>query len=344
VQSNARLIEEKNGLKYPSPGDAKSGWQKEWYHICIQAPGLDLLVNLNVSSDTRPSAPAGSRVARVVLMAHDGEWSGDIEPVDSRLVRVTPGEVAMCLGQNEIAFRDGKFELVAALQVYPLAVNVRLEPQCTPLGITHEVSVGHGAIGWFAIPRLSVTGHVVKGDRVYPLVDATAYHDHNWGHWLWGQDFSWEWGFGHLADGEESWTIMFDRTLNRARTRLLESTFALWRGEMLVKMFSRNEISVRPIGYQNPKKLFRIPRALAIAVPELGRDVPSQFEVTARSGPDHVSLVLTPRSEAQILIPNETDLETTIITEVLGTVQIAGEIRGRLFTAAGRGVFEFLAT
>ena len=344
MQSSVRLIEEKNGLKYPSPGDPRSGWQKEWYHVCILAPGLDLLVNLNVSSDTRPSAPVGSRAARVVMMGYDGTWSGDVEPVDSRLVRLIPGEVAIRLGQSELTFRDGKFELVAALQASPLVVNARLEPQCTPLGITHEVEVSHGSIGWFAVPRLSVTGHVVKGDRVYSLADATGYQDHNWGHWLWGQDFSWEWGFGHLTDGEESWTIVFDRTLNRARTRLLESTFALWRGEMLIKMFSRHEISVHPVGYQNPKNLFRIPRPLAIAVPELGRDVPRQFEVTARSGADHISLVLTVRSEAQILIPNETDLDTTIITEVLGAVQITGEIRGCQFAAAGRSVFEFLAT
>jgi hypothetical protein len=109
-------------------------------------------------------------------------------------------------------------------------------------------------------------------------------------------------------------------------------------------MFSRHEVSVRPIGYQNPQNLFRIPRPLALAVPELGRDVPRQFEVSARSGPDCVLLTLTIASEAQILIPNETDLETTIITEVLGTVRIEGEVRGCQFTATGRSVFEFLAT
>jgi len=342
--SIARLIEKGNGLRYPAPGNPHSGWEKEWYHVCIHAAGVDLLVNLNVSADTRPAVPAGSRAARVVMMAHDRSWSGDIEPVDSRLVKLIPGEVAIRLGQNSLVFRDGRFELTAALQEHPLAVNAVLEPQTTPLGITHEVGVGEGTIGWFAIPRLSATGNVVSGDCVYSLDGATAYLDHNWGRWLWGQDFSWEWGFGHLNDGEEQWSVVVDRTLNRARTRILESTLALWRGETLVKMFSRNEIGVRPIGFQFPHSLFRVPRPLALAVPELGRDVPRQFEVTARSDADHVRLLLTVGSEAQILIPNEIDLDTTIITEVLGSIRMNGEIRGSKVEAEGESVFEFLST
>lgn len=342
--SIARLIEKGNGLQYPAQGNRRSGWEKEWYHVCINAAEVDLLVNLNVSADTRPAALAGSRAARLVMMAHDRSWSGDIEPVDSRLVKLIPGEVAIRLGQNQLVFREGRFELTAALQERPLAVNAVLDPQTTPLGITHEVGVGEGAIGWFAIPRLSVTGHLVNGDRVYSLNGASAYLDHNWGRWLWGQDFSWEWGFGHLDSGGEQWSVVFDRTLNRARTRLLESTLALWRGETLVKMFSRNQISVRPIGFQFARRLFRVPRPLALAVPELGCDVPQQFEVTARSGADHVCLLLTVGSEAQILIPNETDLDTTIITEVLGSIQISGEIRGARVEAEGESVFEFLST
>jgi hypothetical protein len=344
VLNIARLIEEENGLRYPAPGNRRSGWEKEWYHVCILGSGVDLLINLNVSADTRPAAAAGNRAARVVMMAHDEHWSGDVEPIDSRVVQLIPGEVAIRLGQDELVFRDGRFELSAALKSYPLSVNARLEPETTPLGITHEVGVGEGAIGWFAIPRLRATGHIVKGDRVYSLAGATAYLDHNWGRWLWGQDFSWEWGFGHLSDGNDQWTVVIDRTLNRARTRVLEATLAVWRGETLVKMFSRGEISVRPVGFQFPRNLFRIPRVLALAVPELGRDVPRQFEVTARSGADHVSLVFTTGSEGQILIPNETDLDTTIITEVLGTTRMSGEIRGCRFDAAGGSVFEFLST
>ena len=344
VVSIARLIENENGLKYPAPGNPKSGWEKEWFHVCVRARGVDLLVNLNVSADTRPAVPAGSRVARVVMMAHDRAWSGDVEPIDSRLVKLIPGEVAIRLGQNELVFRDGRFELNAALQEYPLSVNAVLEPQTAPLGITHEVGLGEGAIGWFAIPRLSVTGHIVNGDHVYSLAGASGYLDHNWGRWLWGQDFSWEWGFGHLREGEEQWSLIVDRTLNRARTRILESTFAVWRGETLVKIFSRNEISVRPIGFQFPLGIFRIPRPMALAVQELGRDVPRQYEVTARSGSDHVRLVLTTENEAQILIPNETDLDTTVITEVLGSVHMSGEIRGYRLDAEGGSVFEFLST
>jgi hypothetical protein len=339
-----RLIEEKNALRYPSPGDSKGGWQKEWYHFCILADGLDLLVNLSVCGDLRPSAIPGSRVARVILLARERGWHGDIETVDQRAVHLVPGEVGMELGQNRMSFRDGAFALTAALQGQPLAVDLRLEPRTYPLGLSREVAVGRGSIGWFAIPRLAATGQVVIGDRVHRLKEAPAYHDHNWGRWLWGQDFAWEWGFVHAAAGAENWCVIFDRTLNHARTSVLESTLALWRDEKLVKVFSRHEVSVRPLGYRHPDSLFRVPRPLALGVPELGRDVPQRFELTASWGGDRIACLIDTAYEAQILVPNEADLETTIITEVIGQVRMEGEIRGHRIDTAGRGVFEFLTS
>ena len=43
-------------------------------------------------------------------------------------------------------------------------------------------------------------------------------------------------------------------------------------------------------------------------------------------------------------MPNETDLETTIITEAVGSVRVEGVIRHHRVEAEGRGVFEFLST
>jgi hypothetical protein len=344
------VVEQKNYLRFPSPGDTRAGWQKEWFHFCILTPELSLLINLNVCGDLRPAAVPGSRVARVLMMASTPEgWFGDLETVDPRDVVLRPGEVAMVLGQNRMSFYANRFHLVAALQTQPLLADVRLEPLTDPLGFGGEISVGKGSIGWFAVPQLSVRGHVVVGGSSYPLEAASAYHDHNWGRWRWGEDFSWEWGFAHLSSqGKEppgsKWSLVLDRTSNRARTRLLESTLALWRDRELIKVFSRREITVRPVGYRNPGAIFRVPRAMSLAVPALGRDVPREFHVTAISGRDRISFVLHSDDEAQVLVPNETDLETTIITEVTGQVRMEGVIRDQRVDAEGRGIFEFLST
>jgi hypothetical protein len=94
--------------------------------------------------------------------------------------------------------------------------------------------------------------------------------------------------------------------------------------------------------YDAPEALTRIPRPLALAVPQLGRDVPRTFQVRSASGPDRVSFLLTTEHEAQVLIPNETDMETTIITEVTGTFALEGSIGGHPVAGSGRALFEFL--
>jgi hypothetical protein len=248
----------------------------------------------------------------------------------------------MVLGQNFAEFRDGRFELVVGLQSQPWVAELRFEPLTVPLAVSREVPVGRGSLGWFALPRLAATGRIVVGSEVFTLRAAPAYHDHNWGRWLWGDNFCWEWGFAHFNSGGSTWSVLFDRTLNRARTHVIESTLALWCDTDLVRVFSRNEITVLPLIYDTPGALVRVPRPLALAVPQLGRDVPRKFQVSSVSGSDRLSFLLTTEHEAQVLIPNETDLETTIITEVTGALSLEGRVGGQPVAGSGRALFEFL--
>ena len=143
----SRIIEQKNFLRYPQPGDRRAGWQKEWFHFCILSPELTLLVNLNVCGDLRPAAIPGNRVARVLMMAHTGAgWRGELETVDPRDVVLTPGEVGMVLGQNRITFQAGRLHLVAALQTQSLVADIRLKPLTNPLGLIG--SPGGQGIDW----------------------------------------------------------------------------------------------------------------------------------------------------------------------------------------------------
>ena len=42
--------------------------------------------------------------------------------------------------------------------------------------------------------RLTASGSVTTGTTTIDVRRASAYHDHNWGRWHWGDDVGWEWG------------------------------------------------------------------------------------------------------------------------------------------------------
>jgi hypothetical protein len=109
------------------------------------------LVNLNVSADSRPSASAGARVSRLVLMAMNRDGTATWRRSIQRLVKMVPARSHSSWGRITVMFRDGQFEVTAALQRYPLVLEACLHPLCVPLG-SREVQVGEGSIGWFAIP------------------------------------------------------------------------------------------------------------------------------------------------------------------------------------------------
>jgi hypothetical protein len=54
--------------------------------------------------------------------------------------------------------------------------------------------IGAGWLGWYALPRLALTGSLSAGSTVMELSSASGYADHNWGRVHWGDDIGWEWG------------------------------------------------------------------------------------------------------------------------------------------------------
>ncbi len=317
-------------------------WHKEWLHFCVVGPGAEVVFNLNLSGDPRPGAPIGNRLARVVLLAFDGSWKGDIEPVPSDDVRIRPGLVDVAMGGNSVVFDGERFLLHGSLAGIPLSLDAELVPETAPLEVRSEVALGEGRIGWLAVPRLSARGAVTVGQASYPLEGALAYHDHNWGAWLWGQDFSWEWGFGLPDDATCPWSVVFDRTTNRGRTSVKELTLALWRRDRLFRLFTQDQVSVRRHGFLPPRRLPKFPRVMALATPEITTDIPAVLEVRAGQGDDWVRLAFSAVDPMQIVVPNDTDLESTVINEVRGRVSATGCVRGEGVEVAGTGIFEFL--
>ncbi|MCZ7545139.1 MAG: hypothetical protein M5R40_17155 [Anaerolineae bacterium] len=70
--------------------------------------------------------------------------------------------------------------------------------------------------------------------------------------------------------------------------------------------------------------------------------MPHRLEVRARSRDDHLNFCFEAEDVVQIVVPNETDLDATVINEVSGQVAVDGKVKGESVAMHGRGFFEFL--
>ena len=348
----ARLIAQadRTRLSLAEIGIAPSGTSrsraKEWHHFCVLAPGIQAIINFNFSADTRPAATPGATLARLIVLLHEGPsygWDGDVETLPDRDVSVAAGQIDLRFGHNTATFRDGQYAISAALSSRPITLELKLQPLASPLLMRSDAPIGDGRINWLVLPRLLASGTIVSAGRVYTFTDAPAYHDHNWGSWLWGHDFAWEWGFGLPDQLANPWTLVFDHTTNRSRSRSLELTLALWQGPALVRIFTQRQVEAWPEGYLGdlPPKY---PRVMSLLSPERTTEVPHRLNLRAQAGGDALEGYFEAQNIAQVIIPNETNLENTIINEVAGRICIGGQVKGQEVSLDGSAIFEFLTS
>jgi len=327
-----RLAEE------PGP---RRGWYKEWFHFCIMGPEIRAVVNFSLMN--RPGALGYSRQARVtVLVEEAGAWDGEVFEIDPREVSLSPGRVDLRFGHNSLALREGLFRISAALDQRPITVDLQLRPLTYPL-MRNRAPIGAGVIDWLVLPRLQASGVIVVDRRVHRLEQAPAYHDHNWGSWLWGHDFAWQWGFALPTGGANPWSLVYECMTDRARSQAEQIKLCLWKGPRLARIFSQQEVLFRPEGFLPPRNLPKFPPVMALISPERTTDVPRRLLVEAVSAEDRLEFCFEAKEVAQILIPNETDLGETVINEVVGKIRASGRIKDENVEIEGEGFFEFLA-
>jgi hypothetical protein len=341
AQTIARTIALTDHVRLAAHDHTHPQWYKEWYHFCVVTPELELVLNLNLCHDTRPAARPGDKIARLIVLARQDTWQGDVENIPLRDVVLRRGQIDLSFGHNSIRFQDGEYWLSLALARRPVALTLRLKPVTYPL-VRSKATIGAGRIDWVVVPRLLANGSVTIANQVYRLQQAPAYHDHNWGHWLWGQDFSWQWGFALPANVSSPWSCVFDSVTNRARTEIQELKFSVWKGNILHRLFMYDEIEVDQGGYFAPRQIPKFPGVMALVAPEYTADIPQWFSIKARRDHDHLQCRFEPRHMAQIIVPNETDLDSTIINEVSGDLRITASVRGESIAMEGQGFFEFL--
>jgi len=326
-------------VRRPAPEPGRAG-HREWLHFSIEEAGLTLLVNFSVVDDLRPSAPHGRERGRLtVLVRRQGRWDGG---ADELPVEVHGGRIFAAVGESHVEFEAGVFALRVRLRDRPIAFDVSLRPLSFP-SLASNVALGRRdqAINWVVVPLLRADGWLTIGDERHEICGVPAYHDHNWGYFD-HRDFTWQWGHA-LPDAPSSpFSAVFTRLLNGAQTEAYEQALLLWRDGRQHRVFRGDEIEVRAEGLLRKDGFFTVPRRGKLLAGGTAIDIPKRIRFEAQGRRDAVSGSFEAIDAAQIVVPNDHDLGTTLIHEVVGTFELGGSIRGQPFELRGNAVFEHL--
>lgn len=307
----------------------------EWSHFAVFAPEVDVLVNW--SRFVRPGRRAAAHLA--VLARTEAGWEGDVERHAMRDVRLPGGSVEADVGSSRLRFRAGVYELSFELASQPVQGRLRLTPMARP-ALTSSVSLRPGQAMWFAIPRLVADGEVRVGERRILVRGAPAYHDRDWGHFSWGGDHAWEWSIALPSQRDCPWSLVVQRISDRRRHTFLSQGLLLWRNGRYSRTLHHDALDLRARGLFPTARALRVPRLMGLVAPGRATDAPEVFEVVAREGGDHIEGELRVRDVAQILVPNDSDLGTTVVTEARADARFEGRVRGERLRLEGPAVLE----
>jgi hypothetical protein len=339
----ARAVPRVDGWRRPVDGMAsEAGSFKEWMHFCVALPGDPsghLLVNINVTERVLPTGP--ERRPRLIALGVLGDWTGVVDTFGPGEVSGRPGEIDLRFGLNQLRWRDGAFEL--DVRCRGLAASLRLLPLALPTVAT-SVSFGrHHAIHWVVLPRLRATGWVELEGRRMTVDGALAYHDHNWGHFRWGGDLAWEWGFVNPADATDPWSAVFVRISDGGRHRVLSQGALVWRGGALVRTFQDREIRMSLGGVHGGPRPFTLPRVASLLAPGASSGVPARVSLNARSGNDELNIDFETLSKARVGIPSDVDpFRLVLLNETSGRARARGKTFAGAFDISGPAIMEFV--
>lgn len=339
TQAIARCVEWGDYVRRPALSLLDANAYKEWFHFTVSTPALDAIINFSLAEDAASRA-ISARVA--CLVRTDAGWQGTFDAIPFSEVEAVPGRHRLRLGKNTLDFNGSAYQLSVELES-GWSATLQLTPDSLPTQV-NNVSFDQGAqIHWFLIPHLRATGRLRTPDGVHEILDASGYHDHNWGRFAWGGDFAWQWAVASLTDASGvRWTLTYDRLTNRARTHDRIRGLLLWRGAHMHRVFSSQHIRVRCDGRMKTRGTPVFPAIMGLLEHTSHCDVPKHVVIEAARSLDQLSVCFEAEQLCRILAPNDHDLQLTSINEVTGPVRITGLIGGEPIELHGRALFEFL--
>lgn len=319
------------------------GGHKEWLHFCVYGPEIDALINFSIVDDVSAAARPGGELARMTVLVRTDGWDGAVELYDDDEAYCAGGHIYARLGPNRVEFVDGVYRISVSLRSRPVTMQLELAPLTMP-SLAHNVQFTRvSTINWLVIPRLRAHGYITVDGRRYSVDGSLAYHDHNWGHFDWGHDFAWEWGFGLPSSEENPWTVVFVRLSDRAHTRAKMQALFLWRGADQYRVFRASEVRISQAQLLRASEVVKFPRAMALVSPQSATGVPAELRASASADGGELSMRFQAYDVAQVLVPNDRNVGVTIINEVSGVVSVEGQVGHETVQMEGHAIFEFLS-
>jgi hypothetical protein len=326
-----------DGLRPPPPGDPTAGAYKDWLHLNLFDHPSGAVGLVNVSLTGAPGDPRSRAVGTALLHVPGQGWAGNLEArgfAEAKIGTASIGLEHVALG---VDYGAGTVVASARFEEEGFLLDARAMSLVPAFAIDEPIPLGPGWFSWYSVGRLSVAGEVRVNGSVLPLARASAYHDHNWGRWHWGDDVGWDWG-AFLAPEPGPAVILI---------RLTDSRHDLTQPPALVvhvagrrRTFSGPSVEIQERG-RLTGRLRRLPGSLAaLHSDRADQDLPATVTVRADDGFDRLELEFTARAATQLVVADPQVRGYGFIHEVAGEFRCEGRVAGETFASDGLGVVE----
>ncbi len=325
-------------LRPPGPLDASAAAYKDWFHLNVfdrRSGGIGVF---NASVHGAPGDARARAIGTALFHIPDRGWIGNVEVAAIADIGLGPSSIAMRTLALALDARDGVL-VSAELPADGLRVALEARPASAPVEVERRIPFGSGWISWTAIPRLRASGEIHAADRSLTVVDAAAYHDHNWGRWHWGDDAGWEWG-AFLADAGDT-TFVVSRVTDRAH-RSPDGTALIVDAAGIRRRFGGTAVAIER-GAPLETTPRRLPGALAALHQDRARPrLPGQVVIQADDGIDRCEIHFQATAAAQLIAGDPVRRGYGFIHEIAGRFHATAHIGERDVAASGLAIFEYV--
>jgi hypothetical protein len=311
----------------------RGGPFKQWSHTTIIHPEVALLVNFSSLYDVDPS---GHHQLALLVFAQD--VFGGVRRVDAERCHIPVGRGALRFDRSEVVLDGADYRLELSEPELGVHANVTLRAT-TEASLLQNVRVGaDGLFHWAVVPRLLARGRVELRGRSYDLTDAPAYRDRNWGRFAFGE-LTWDWGYAIAERGAEGYAVVFTRLMDRTRTAVIEQAVMVWRGTQLLASFRDRQVAFARSGSAAPP-VFVMPAPLRVCRSGEASEVPESLAVHSASSRGTIDLRFRSERTARIVVPNDGRPGTSAVHEVVGRVEVRGDLEGHAIRFEAPGFLE----
>ncbi len=320
-------------LRPPSILDPQAALAKDWWHLNVFDHQHSAIGIINTSLHGNP--PQGFGVAVGCTLFHDpvNGWCGGVEIREMALTSIDPTSIGLAYSAMSVRL-DGTVDV--SLRLPDVSGTFAAMPVGRRVQVEDRLPFGSGWISWRATPRMTVEGGLTVLGRTLHTSDLSAYHDHNWGRWRWGDDAGWEWAtFVASDDGP---TFVLAKTTDRHHRRGVRQLIVQLNGREW-RFRDQNIRVIRDGTFTG--KLLRVPGPMAALRSDRRRPaLPAVVQVEAHDAAASLSLAFRANGAAQIICADPAGGSHGFVHELCGPMDYRFAVNGSCHEGTGLGVFE----